>query len=411
MSLLFALLMAAPQEQKKASISDRAVDYVGMRNGPALFGAILEHDGKHARLIAVQREWLRKEQPQQYAKQRRLEIAQQKQVRTKLIERVKAWKKERADDIDLQGYLDKQLEVHQARAEKEPAEPQFMLVELKPGTVRRTRQAKKQNRAVLFVALKEKLANIEIRSAKSIREELKRREIATPTDPVNLSDRVPSRAEDEAHWAARQAIIEHLLRKPVEMRGTPQMVMQETNDGQPVDAQALVAKMMQQQMSSIMQDLLAEPNSKRRDTSKAWLKQTIEAAKKTNSRAAHVMLVIPDATLKAAVVESRFLARMPNGQWQVVWSDRQSIAPKPNPEAEKELLENEQLGGVLNALGAAGQNDAVTKAIRFGVATRHAQQLAQAAYAKWQDPFYDDLSRPAIQFPRASQQRHGAVAK
>lgn len=392
------IVLASVLPQETARISDRSVDYVGMKSGPPMFGVVLQAKGKTATMMAVQRDWLRKQSERRYQKHRQREVQMFRGAQKKLIERIEIWKTERKDDKDLIEYLDDQLKIQKAKEKKEAPEPQLMLIELSPSMVRTTRLAKPEHRQVLLLSLREKLADVETRSAESLANELKSKQVVVPKGPVNLTDRAITPVDSEQQWAARQAIIEQLYRKPVKMRGTRDFVMQEGN-GQQVDAQKLAMEMMQKQMSRLIEDL-TEPTARRNQpTEQAWLTETIAAAKKVGARAAHVALVIPDTTLQAAVVESKLLARMPNGRWIAVWSDRQSVTPVEDKEAEQQLRDNEQLGGLLDALGGLGKGDAVNKAVRFGTATREAHRLAESAYVKWRDPFYDDLSGPMIRLP------------
>ena len=393
------IVIASLLPQGTTRISERAVDYVGLRSGPPLFGVILQTKGKTATMMAVQRGWLRKQSAERYEKYRTREVQQYQQSQKKLIERLEAWMKHRKDDKDLMDYLQTQLLRQKAKENKPAPEPQLMLIEISPSMVRTTKPAQRERRQVLLLALREKLEKVETRSAQDLADELKEKQVQVPKGPVNLTDRALAPADNEQQWAARQAIIEQLYRKPVKMRGTRDFVIQESNDNKQIDAQKLAMDMMQKQMNRLIADL-TEPTARRKPAQAVWLTETIKAAKKTNSRAAHVAMVIPDPTLQAAVVESKFLARLPDGKWVVLWSDRQSVKPVEDPEAEQQLRDNEQLGGLLDALGGLGKGDAVNKALRFGTATREAHRLAEAAYVEWRDPFYDDLSGPMIRIPR-----------
>ena len=69
------------------------------------------------------------------------------------------------------------------------------------------------------------------------------------------------------------------------------------------------------------------------------------------------------------------------------------------PEIEKQLREDEQIRGILDMVKGLGNEEAVTKAVRFGAATKVANRQVEDEYVKWRDKFFDDLREPAIAFP------------
>lgn len=394
------LLTLTLPPQDTAAISKRAVDYVSVTGRAPLFGIVLEHNPRSHTLVAVQRDYLRQNSPKDYSIYRKQEVAREKANHETLLKRLRAWRTERANDADLMEFLDEQLAKLQKVKLEAAAESdkQFILIQLERKRVRTVRQQLKR-RTTLWVAYRERLANIETRSAEALVEELRKKEVAVPKKPVNLSDRVPPRGDDKFQWAARQAIIEQLYRKPVKMQGTPTMLLRTGNGGQPINAEAIMAKMMEERMSSLINQL-TEPNAQPQKSKSKWFQQAVAEAKKTDSRAAYVTLVIPDPTMQQVVVEAYLIGRMPDRTWRVVWKNQQKLKPEERADVEADLMENEQIAGVLNALKGLGKEDAVRKAVRFGAGTQEALRKVEAAYVEWRDPYYDDLRGPAIAMPR-----------
>ncbi len=405
MSHLLALLLLNPiAVQEKAPIGTRAVDYVSVRNQQPLFGVVLEHAARKPALVAVQRGWLRKDQPEAYKTYRKQELDRARHQGQILIERLKQWIEERKDEEFLVKYLKEQLTKlrAEARAEK-PREPtsQFMIVKIEAKQVRRVRRAGVERRKPLFLAYRERLKDIEIRSAENLTKELIDKGNLMPKEPVNLSDRIPSTGDNIAQWSARQAIIEQLYRtKPIKMAGTPRQIFQETTDGKPADVMEIAAKMMVPNADDIVGRLTESARfGQARTGARQWKTQAINEAKAQQRRAVFVKLVHPDLTLKEALVEAYLLARMPDGSWRTVWMSSHSVKPDLRPEIEKQLREDEQIRGILDMVKGLGNEEAVTKAVRFGAATKVANRQVEDEYVKWRDKFFDDLREPAIAFP------------
>lgn len=402
--LLLNTAFCEQKSQEKAPIGTRAVDYVSVRNRPALFGIVLQHGTKTPTLVAVQRAWLKTSQPDAYKEYRKQEderIRTQSQI---LTERLKKWIDERKEDKFLTEYLNEQLTKLNttARAEK-PQEPttQFMIIELEAKHVRRVRISGGERRKPLWLAYRERLKNIEIRSGEDLMKELVGSGKPVPKQPVDLSDRIPSTGDNDSQWAGRQAIIEQVYRQdPLKMSGTPQQLFVETNDGKQADVMGMVAKLMTPRIEDIVSQLTQPATGHLKSRSEKWQQQAVDQGKAKKKRVVFVKLVRPDPSLKEAVVEAHLIAQMPDKSWRPVWKTSHSVKPDERPELEKQLREDEQIKQILDAMQALGQEQAVTKAIRFGAATKEANRLAEDAYVKWRDKFFDDLRGPTLVLPR-----------
>ena len=73
-------------------------------------------------------------------------------------------------------------------------------------------------------------------------------------------------------------------------------------------------------------------------------------------------------------VSSRFLARMPGGEWETIWkASKQAAASNAPADLITELGDNPQVKQTLEMARQLGAGDAVTKALQFGAATKVAQ--------------------------------------
>lgn len=402
-ALASLLLCLIPQDS--APISSRAVDYVSIRNRQPLFGIVLEHAPKKPLVVAVQRQWLRETQPEAYKEYREQESKRARHQRTVLIERLKVWIEERKDDEFFAEYLTKQLTKlrSEAQADKPQKEPtsQFMIVEIEAKYVRRVRPSAGARRAPLWLAFRERLKNIETKSGEDLLKELREKGLAIPKEPIDLSDRIPSKGDDKFQWAGRQAIIEQLYREnPLKMAGTPTQVFPEAKVGEQADVQGMVAKMLGQRVDDLLKEFGEPGGSSMNRGERTWQLQAVNEAKERKKRAAFVRIVHPDKDLKEAVVEGFLIGRMPDNTWRIVWKTKHSVKPESRPELEKELREDKQIKAILDAMQGLGNEEAVLKAIRFGAATKQANRFVDDAYVKWRDKYFDDLRQPGLLLPK-----------
>ncbi len=394
---LLLLLATTIQATETAALRERAVDYLSVRDELPLFGLVTRHDGRNPSIIVVQREWLRKNRPARYKLHRMQETDRLRQQRSQLLQRIAAWRQERRTDKDLVEFLDEQRALLSAEADSPDEDAlQFMILEVPAAQVRRVRRAVPEQRVVAWVAYREHLQDVETRSAKSLLAELARKGVTRPQKPVDLSDRVPARGDSELQWAARQAVIEQVLRDPVKMKGTPTFVTRDSGAADGANAEQLLAKMMQQRLSGLI-DELTSPNPATGGNQPApWVSQAVAEARRNNSRAVHVTLVVPDASMKTATVEAKLLARMPDQSWRVIWQDTQRTPVTAQEDVEDQIREDKQIAALLNSLEQLGQADAVKTAVRFGAATMESARLSEAAWANWRDRFFEDLRTPPV---------------
>ena len=64
------------------------------------------------------------------------------------------------------------------------------------------------------------MPNVESRDAADLERNLKLRKIDPTITPPDISNRLPARLQDDREWAARMAIVEYALGKPLDFQGT-----------------------------------------------------------------------------------------------------------------------------------------------------------------------------------------------
>ena len=101
-----------------------------------------------------------------------------------------------------------------------------------------------------------------------------------------------------------------------------------------------------------------------------------------------------------ARVESRFLARMPDGSWETVWSHAETRdASKDRQETVDSIAQDPQirrLREMIQTLGLDVDSNTFAAALRFGAATMDAQQAADAKFYEFRDRYLARLDGPPI---------------
>ncbi|MBI1310559.1 hypothetical protein GC176_04560 [bacterium] len=416
--------------QRRTPQNRLAVDVMRLRSGEKLLGAVLNESSEGTLRVAVQRDWLRKSLPDYYRSVVSDETAAQQKIATELIERIDRWvaevksrPPEQTDTKQLLAFLDDQqsqleqrLKQLQDGATKLDAttidgglETQFVLLELPRGQVSSHFIQAAEQRRIALLAWRERFREVETLTADQLRAALESRKIdvADNTEPVDLSDRVPPAAQTDDEWAARQAIVEFQLVRPLEFQGTGGALFRTDGDAAQVDLAAMLPQLLQSQLTSQLADLLEEPGlgnaGRARKTAKATastesLGQAIREAEQLGLRGFRVTQLDLDLPRGQARVTEQFVARMPGKQWKIVWSETVAEDARQARAAAEEQIGNDpqvkQLLQIAKQLGGAG--DQVKTAVRFGAATMAAQQSAAARFFTFRDRHTQRLDGPPL---------------
>ena len=128
-------------------------------------GAITKRDDKQV-VIVVERTWLKRTLPKLYATYADKELAQWKALRGKELERYRAWRDRRKEDVGLQVYIGKKIERLSQPDDKVPDSSQYQFIEIRlerTQVVRHFVQPAQRKRYVL-VAWGKRLNNVTTRS-------------------------------------------------------------------------------------------------------------------------------------------------------------------------------------------------------------------------------------------------------
>ena len=388
-----------------------AVDVVQLKNQKQIRGFVLTGHANEDLAIAVSKAWFENHDQKAYLKAEEIARQQAIKARLQLRDRVQAVLNA-PTPIDAQGqlrnkafdfYLKKELDrVNSIIDNPRDDECQFLVLRIKSSAVSNFSLASDANRKIAVWSWHERLQDVESRTPSDLEKELATKKIDATATPPELDDRFYSNEENEDQWAVRLSIVAHRLDKPIEFQGSGN-VMLRVSEGGPPDVASLMAKMMQSQMTSIIQDLTsgAKKTMNLKTEEEEWVKSSVDAAEKikaTYFRATHVRL---DPLSNLARVESAFMVKLASGKWTMAWqtsslqsSDQQKADAiqkiESDPQVKAIRLPFEALGG--------GATD-MTQALRIGAATMTAQSIVNVEFQKYSERYLRQLSSPTIWQP------------
>ena len=411
--LIFALAIAHSfaAEPKPIFNGLLVVDTVTLKSGHSLRGGIARRALDGTLTMVVSREWLAGTNPMQLRTVLAENIEGQKSAWTQTRLRILKALESPVDAPHLTFFLKQELErIELLLANKNPPEPDFLWMELRPETVAKVVRVATGRQKIAFMAWNEGLAHVESRDAGSLVKELADRGV-TPDDPFpDLAERLAARPQSDEEWAARLAIVEYSLAKSLDFQGMGETLAL-VRQGQPVNPGDLIPQLIQQQLGSLLKGITDDvvPSVKPKPESEVFESaiRQVEREKMRGFRATR--LEIGDGTTKVTV-ETRFVADLGSGKWRTIWLDREAgDGTRPRPQAEAKIASDPQLKSAINALKSTGLADAATleKAIRVGAATMATQQSADAAFSEFVDRYTRRLDGPPLWATQVPEAAHG----
>lgn len=406
--------VGAVRADKPVPLADLAVDQVSLKGGPRLLGAVLGHEADGTLAFAVGRAWLKKTHARYFEPALREETAETRAAFLELRDRIAAWRKARSTEKELEFFLDKEAE----RIEKElnaldtgmrEEDAPFLVLDLAPAKIDRLMSQPPQRRRIAHAAWREGLTDVETRSAASLAQELKQKKVDPVDDPDALLDLLPPRRQNDAAWAARQAIVEYRFRKPLDFQGMGDAVVRAGETVKAADFAPLLAELLKSLSGDALSNLLDPPaaggagkGSATRPAGEQWLVSAAKIAESEELTGFRVTRVEQDLAARRAAVETRFVARLPDGSWKTVWQETvPADASKPRPDVEQQIENDPRVRAALElfkSLGAQG-DEQIKLAIRFGAATQEAQKQADSRFFEFRDRYLKQLDGPVLRIP------------
>ena len=265
-------------QRPTASVNTLGVDEVRLHGAKRMYGINLNrtrNEGDGVSLM-VERAWFKKTYPDLYAEHLKVQAAEAEASSELLIKRLKAWKKERAEEERVIEFVDAELDffadiqekkrkakkaneenVSGAKADQasdgkakldqanesgnadeakkanekpadggEPAnkndeETFFTIVKYKPGEIKSIFQQPPNHIHIAGVAWKHEVPRVTVRNVKTLLRELEKKKIEVGKETFDFSEDIPAFVtQTEEEWAARVAILEYGLRdEPYNFQG------------------------------------------------------------------------------------------------------------------------------------------------------------------------------------------------
>ncbi len=436
LSFVLAQFFASPSlayADKPVPQADLAVDQVALKGGPRLLGSVLGREADGALAFAVGREWLKKNHAKYFEKALPEETAETKAAFVELRDRIAAWRRERAPEIENQNAFDFFLKKESERVEQalkainagayEENAP-FMVLDLALAKIDRVVNQPPQRKQVALTAWRERLPDVETRSATSLTQELKKLKVDLVDDYDFLLDLLPPRRQNDSAWAARKAIVEYQFLKPLDFQGRGELVLKAGEQINAANAAQLFGDLLKSLGGNSLSDLLGpglgpaagqgggpvagnggKKPTPARPAIAGWLSSASKAAEADKITGFRMTRSQEDLAAKRVTVETRFAARMPDGTWKTVWQrDVQADAAKVRADVEQQIMQDPQIKSVLELVKTIGLggDEQIKMAVRFGAATQEAQQQADTRFFEFRDRHLHRLDGPVLRVAPAA---------
>lgn len=408
---LFALpvLLSAEMTQREAKLY--CVDIALLKGGTELRGTVLTRDDKELRMV-VQREWLTSQQPDMAKMLDEETAAQAEANRKKLIERITAWKKERAADARLVSALNQELKrLEKPQANGAAPASQFQIVTIPNDRVKRVFRANDRSRQLALVAWEQQLPHVETASFGTLRSAVEKKVPDWETAVVDLTDRLPaglSQSPDE--WAARQAIFEYEYRQRVDFQGTGNYLIRVGEGAErpnlaeilsQTTAEALQSGLAGDELKALGLGLGAKTNPAANPDD--GLAKVIEQAEKLDARGFYVTRVPSITGTGPATVVTHFYARLSDDKYYVLWSSESTTGPANLKNEDIARVEQDpQVQEITKVAKALSLGENATTAVRFGTAIQASLQISEARFFKFRQRYNNTLDGPPLTLPPIS---------
>lgn len=401
-ALLATCLVVTPilAQSKSVPRDQLAVDVVTLKAGRSLRGAVLYRSPKGDLSVAVSRAWLKQANPSDYEEKASADAQSQREAWTQTRDRLTSLLETAPDQSRLAFLYRSELDrLEELLAKDEPPETLFLVLDLPAASVGKVTLATPERRRLALLAWQEELPDVETRDANSLKQILVKEGVPLEGPLPDLSGRLPAQPQSEREWAARLALVEYALGRPLDFQGMGSTIVQ-TGADQPVDLATVLPRLLQEQVGSVLDDLLgnAKPAGKPVDD-RELLKPAIAAAEKAGARGFRVSRLQLNAETSQVRVETRFVARLGADDWQPVWAAvEQADGRQARPDQETQIEADPQLQTALKSIQSLGLGveDGLRQAIRVGAATMAAQQAADGRFFELRERYTRRLDGPRL---------------
>ena len=379
----FLVLGVSPTLSQLPQVAENrlGVDSVKIDGGKRLYGFLLIHRADQSIVFSVGRRWLEATHPQLYTEFTGHERERFEKLLQQRIERIEAWIESRPDDRGLRSFLEHELVRFGEMVPEDLGKKKFVTIELMPTRYREIFNQPLDRRKIAGLAFQNDLEAVTTTPVTQLRKQLVDLGVDVEAETVNLSKEVESTEESDRQWAARKAIVEHALRKPIEFQGTGSLLIRKTETP---DMSALISQMLggglgEDPISQLGAELGLPEFKKPKEQSNGWWKRATQEAEGDGFCGVSITRLNQNMLSSNVTVEAYFFAMERPGSWfQVAKFSGQSSTAEQTEEQLKRIQEDPQVKSVLDTLKGLGLggHGTVEQALRHGAATQKALQDA-----------------------------------
>lgn len=392
----------AADRPKVAVVLRLPVDQVAVRGGLKLRGMLFAQGEDKSVTLLTSAKWLKGANAEWFATQRRKTLDAHSLALEQAVERLE---KELATEhpAALAAFFKQQQDdVQEELNNVEKFDPEFVWIALTAREAERVEATTAERRQLLAWAWNESLDRSETRDVDDLQRELKARAVNPVSWPLSFVERLPAREQTDEEWSARLAIVDYAMSTPLDFQGTSDVLVRAGRDA-PADLAPLLVNMLRKQLQSQLGDLFGEPRPLAPKTNKGAvaesLKTAIQMAESEKRRGFRATRMQQSDDLSAVTVTTQFVARLPDGSWEVVFQHAERAdAKQARPDAEQRIQQDPQVKKVLDLtrqLGGAA-DEQIQQAIRFGAATMSAQSTCDSQFASFRDRYLKSLTKPPL---------------
>jgi hypothetical protein len=371
-----------------------------LKNRKVIVGLVVGTDRDGNTLVAVSRAWLQKNDPL-YPNLATESEDRERKAYTQIRERVTELLKDR-DGWPVPGILETELQrAEQWLEEKEHSASQLFFLTLPKKEIARVDSPGLSELCKAQWAWFTRLENPEASSAASITKLLEEERVPWQFESPELGDRFPARPQDEREWGARLALFRYSHVEAISFQGTNDLMVYSGKRDATMAFGPIVSQLIKSQTQALLNELTSAPSSKLADGSQPlWLRTAIQEAEKIEKDYLRATSVIADPVGAEVKVETSFAWRLPDGQWEAIWTAKNSQDANRQDRKSIERIDKdpqiESLKKTLAVLGLGGNNEQIDLAIRVGAATMQAQQSVDSQFEKLRQRYMKRLDLPLL---------------
>ena len=374
------------------------VDVVNLADGKRLYGVLLGETDQGAAKMAIEREWLKRTHRDLYDSYRAAEITARKQSTEQLAQRIDRWAQQRGGDALLTTFLEDEKKRIQAENTPTGSEPIFIIAVIPRDQVRNVFVQPPERRKIVGLAWQNGLASPTTTSTTQLRKRLEEKQVDIQNEPVNLVGELPAMPQTDKQWSAKVALVEHVLRPPLEYQGTGTMLFR---SGEQVDAGKMLGSLLGNQ-NSLARQLAGQLGLGNRPPAHDpdWWKTAREGAEREGYSGVFVIRMTQDLTSPEVKVDGHFFAQQQDGNWfEVTHLQSATQINQVDGQALQRLREEPQVKQIfdtLGQLGLPGGNAQVDLALRHGAATQSSMAKLRDQFDQFLGSYTGQLDTPAV---------------